>query len=222
MTSEQAPNDPSETIPRLQFSLRTLMGLTAAVALLFGMWSWRGELGVLYYFQGVAVCVVAMGAVQRRIRLVLIGLLVLAGIHVGLSYSIRHSSIHASWSWHAMTVPVKVVDANTGRPVVNAAILPEIGFRADATTTDAMGYAELDANLPMLNEQCETIVGPQCTRWISFENISTRVEAEGYRPARVRLQQHYGARHDLPGDPLPPITVKLQRAVSAAKAVDSG
>ena len=156
MTFEQASNNPSEAHPRFQFSLRTLMAFTAAVALLFGMWSWLGELGVLYYFQGIAVCVVAVGVVQRRIGLVVIGLLVLVGIHAGLTYSIRHSSIRASCCWHAMKVPMKVV-----------------------------------------------------------------VEAEGYGSAQVRLQQHYGTRHDLPGDPLQPIIVKLRRKASAADSSPS-
>ena len=106
--SEQASNDPSEARPRFQFSLRTLMGFTAAVAPLLGMWSWRGELGVLQYFQGVA----------------------------------------------------------------NATVRPEIGFRAAAATTDTEGYVELNADLPMLIEECETIVGTLGKNWVSFENIS--------------------------------------------------
>ncbi len=212
---EEHPNPAEPFSGQFQFSLRTLMGFTAAVALLLGMWSWRGEQGVLNYFQGVAVCVVVLGAVQRRIGLVVIGLLVLVGIRVGLSYSIRNSSMGAATcSWHAMKLPVKVVDANTGRPIAAATVRPQAGFRAATAATDFEGYVELDADLPMLIEESGTIVGMISNRWISFESISAMVEAEGYEPAQVWLEQHYGARQDLPGDPLQPIIVKLRREVS--------
>jgi len=213
MTDE--PARPSASLrPRLQFNLRTLFGLTAAVALGMGMWAWRGEYGLLLYFLGVSLCVVAAGAALRRVGLIVVGVALLLGTWYGVQFSARRTSTASGFAWLGGTVPVRVVDAATGEPVPRATVRILSGpnaCTARRVRTNHEGCAALECELPVIIERTRHLVGVHERRWIGLSGVAAIVEAEGYRTARVPLRTRLAERYDAAGDRrLPELRVELQ------------
>jgi len=212
---EQESDASSQSPWRFQFSLRTLLVMVAVVALLLGMWTWKGELGALQFFLGAGLVLIAVGLWQRRPGLIVLGVVVLIGIQGGLRFSARRTAVTTSTGWHEIAVPLRIVDAESGSPIAGAAVRilsgPAPADRLRCVATDADGQAEVDGKLSSVNQQYETLFGTFGGRFVSFSGVLAEIEAEGYRSRRVCLSEHFGQRRDLPCDRLPRATVHLQR-----------
>ena len=120
MPKEKRSTGERQQASRFQFSLRTLLGLVAALSLLMGMWAWRGEYGLYQFFFGAGLCLVAVGIYLRRVRLILCGVLVLVGIELGISFSARRTAVTSRITWSVVALPVQILDANSGEPIPRA------------------------------------------------------------------------------------------------------
>ncbi len=63
--------------PPFQFSLRDLLLLTTAWSVLLGLTMWVGPLGVAAFLLISAVCLIILGSIRWRFRLVILGVLLL-------------------------------------------------------------------------------------------------------------------------------------------------
>lgn len=218
---QDAPRRPQKT---LQFSLRTLFALTAACALLSGMWAWRAEQGVLDFFLGASACLIGVGVVQWRIVLIAAGIAGVLGTGLALSFSARRTAISAGSGRCTIAIPVRVVDAATKRPIPGATVRIQCGWPApDPARTGSDGTAVVDGHMTFISAQYVTLFGTRGRRWISFSGVSASIEAQGYRPlAGVFVSKHFGQSHDLPLDPLPSMTVELKRTAAEVSQVSGG
>jgi len=213
MSAEQE-NAQERLSARLQFNLRTLFGLTAAVALGMGMWAWRAEYGLLLYFLGVSLCVVAVGAALRRVGLIVVGVALLLGTWYGVQFSARRTSTASGFAWVGGTVPVRVVDAATGEPVPGATVRILSGPNASTARrvpTNHEGRAAVECELPVMIERTRHLLGVHERRWIGLGGVAAVVEAKGYVTARVPLRTQLEERYDAgDGRRLPELRVELQ------------
>jgi len=195
---------------RFQYNLRTLFILTTVFALGLGMWEWRGPLGLYLFAMGSGVAVVVAGVVLRKIWLIVLGVLVLVGIQLGLEFSYERTAVNSGSGWINMAVPFEVVDAATGKPVEGAEIRVAAGAQFTAVSR-ADGSARVDAKLVFISQEYKSLFGRLGKSWISFDGITAEIDAEGYEPAKVWLDDHLGRQHDVRDDALPTVRVELKR-----------
>jgi len=194
-----------------QFSLQTMFGMTAVVALMLGMWSWRREYGLWQFFVGTGVCLVAIGILRRRVRLILVGIFVLVGIEVALRVSAEHTTINTGSGWCNRRVVVKVIDAATDKPIRGANVRILSGRNAGNAqwfATAENGLADVRCEFAVIDERYGTLFGTWGTRWISFRSTWAEVDAEGYQSVRVDMQTHLNGRWEVEAD-LPKVIVKI-------------
>jgi len=213
---------------RFQFTLRTLMIFTAVVALGCGMWKWKGPWGLYLFAMGSGFALVVAGVWLRRLALVVLGILMMVGVEAGLRFSLRRTWIASGSGWTTISVPFQVVDAETGKAVVGAAVRlrslssgdePEGGRRArtnaDGTrrvpATNVEGETEADVRLLFISEEYVFFVERLGSRWVTFDGVVATIEAEGYRPATIQLEERFPGRYDIRKDSLPPVRVELRR-----------
>jgi hypothetical protein len=209
-TQETAPR---RRVPRLQFSLRLLLGLTAAISLLFGMIAWRGEAGAFWFFLGAGVVLTAVGVYLRRMRVILAGVVTVAAMFYGLVFSAERTRMTGGGAvWQTDVVCVRVVDAATGEPVAGASV--SVRSRSDVPVdevpTGPDGVADVVCHLPMIVSSYRTLFGNRGEGWISYEGVTVRAQAEGYRAVRRPLIECFDGPPDGLGPP-PPATVRLER-----------
>ncbi len=195
---------------QFQFNLRTLFILTAVFALGLGMWEWRGPLGLYWFALGSGLALVVAGAALRRIWLIVLGILVLVGIEVGLRFSIGQTRIASGSGWINVAIPFEVSDAATGKPVEDAFVRVAAGAQF-AAVTDADGSARVDAELVFISQEYQSLFGRLGTSWIGFDGITAQVDAEGYQPVRLLLDEQLGRKHDIRKDTLPAVRIELKR-----------
>ncbi len=210
---DQQPQSPGQPKRPFQFNLQAMFALTAACALLAGMWSWRDVMGVLQYFQGVSVCLISVGVVRRRKRLIVLGVVALAGLQLGVRFSARRTGASAGSGWCTIPIAARIVDARTGQPIPNATVRVLHGSATPSgVRTGTDGRATVDTELTFIFGRYHSIFGTGETRWVGFSGVAIEADAERYGQARVSLSEHFPERWDLTGDPLPPVTVELERA----------
>jgi len=212
MPKEKRSTGERQQASRFQFSLRTLLGLVAALSLLMGMWAWRGEYGLYQFFFGAGLCLVAVGIYLRRVRLILCGVLVLVGIELGISFSARRTAVTSRITWSVVALPVQILDANSGEPIPRAMARVLSGRDAggaEYVAADGNGVARVPCELAVVVEEYETFFGTRGNRRLSLSGVWVEVRAEGYRPARLFLEKRLGKHRELRSDPLPMITVKI-------------
>jgi hypothetical protein len=197
---------------RFQFSLRTLLILTAGFSLLMGMMMWRGEWGVMQFFLGTALCLIAAGVLLRRLGLIVCGVIALVAMTYAVSFSARRTGVSTTSGWRTMTLVVEVVDAETDKPIAGAVarVLPSRGSPSQPTASD--GQTEVTSDFSYITMQSDSLFGSWDRCWISLSGYSVQAEAEGYVPAKVRLADRLGEEWNVPGPPPPVVTVPLRRA----------
>lgn len=200
-------------IPRLQFSLRLLLGLTAACSLLLGMIAWRGEAGAFWFFLGAGVVLIAVGVYLRRVRVVLAGVVAVVAMFYGLIFSAQRTRMAGGGAvWQPAVVRVNVVDVATGEPVAGATV--DIHSRCDVpiekSTTGTDGAAGVACYFSAVVSNYRTLFGNRGKRWISFEGVEVRAEAEGFQPFREPLAECFD-RPPGGSEPLAPATLPMKR-----------
>lgn len=207
-TPTPPPSPPQEPPPvgRFQFSLRDLMLMVAAVALLLGMWNWRGERGLLEYFLGASVCLILAGIYRRRVVLIVAGVVALIGIQVGVRFSSRRTAARVSTVTASCLTTVQVLDARNDKPISNA----WVRFSANTNWLPAgsQGITRFPAQYTCIVEECDWLLGTWTSRWIALGGEEISAEADGYRSETVSLRKQFGDRLD-DRSALPLITVRL-------------
>ena len=213
--SEQQRQAPNESNRRFQFSLRTLMGLTAGLSLLFGMVAWKGEQGAFLFFLGVGVCLIALGIYLRRLGLILVGTVAVVLMYLGVSFSARRTGVSSGSTWRPVPITIKVVDAANKDPIPGAAVY--VRSRSDLSPdpqevlTGTDGVAEVEGQLTRGFTSYRTMFGTRTERWISFAGAWVNASAEGYEPVRKPLTAYLGESRDSDGRPLPEVRVEMVR-----------
>ena len=197
---------------RFQFTLGTLLGLTAATSALLAMWTWRGAFGALQFCLAAAVCVTAIGVWRRRIGLIATGVLLAAAMIYALFYSARNTTITSGTGQGVIFLAVTVVDAVTGEPVPRATVgLPGTNFEPDLCRTGEEGTVRLGFDAQYTVTRSQSILLSRDERLVNTRRKTLKVEAAGYEPVSKPLSQYLGRQCNLRGDELPPITVELVR-----------
>ena len=90
-----------------------------------------------------------------------LGLLLFAGIWYGIRYAAGETSVAVSFGWFGGTVPVRVVDGRSGKPIVGATVRvltgPELSSAKYPVETDADGRAEVTMAIPDFNGRAEVV-----------------------------------------------------------------
>ncbi|MBN2022907.1 MAG: hypothetical protein JW809_08930 [Pirellulales bacterium] len=207
--SEPAPSPPAARF-RLQFTLRTLLGFTAACALLMGMISWRRELGAFQFFLGASVCLTVVGIVLRRWRLAVVGLMATVAMYQGVRYSARRTDVTTTTGWHVIHVPILVLDARTGKPVPGATVQIRHSRTGNTARTNNQGRAELSEEMSYITTHYETVFGNRESSWIDFAGSVLVVEAPGRPAARVPLETLLGSYGSVPFPSPSTVRVKIE------------
>ncbi len=208
--SDSTPDARRRFTRRLQFNLGTLLLATAATSLFLAMWAWRGERGVFECCLAAPAAVILAGVYHRSVRLVLLGLLLLAGVFFGLRYSAENTSLAAFTVSMPVQMQVRVVDASTGQPISGAKVrLPSAVSQPGVASTAGDGTTDLLVELPCTVWRYRSLLLSRTERRVLLRGIMLRVEAEGRKSVLHAIEVDLGAKLKLQDDRLPEITVFL-------------
>jgi hypothetical protein len=192
----------------LLLSLLAAPAFFGAMAVLHATTCWDARTGVLLgtcFLACGGVSLLIVGLCRRRRAIVVSGMAVLLGMLVGLLLSPE-----ARWvGMHETQLVVRVVDAQTGNPVPDAAVrlVAEDSPGASVGRTDADGVVGLNHFFCSYGAS-----SPYCkTGKLRLYGQTLQVEAQGYQSLQVPLEDYTGRYRDLYGPPLPPVTVSLTR-----------
>jgi len=213
------PSRPASPLRRFQFGLVDLLVAAVACAFLCAIYAWGGDATdrVPELFLALAVGLFAAGWFRRSKLLIVTGLLMLLGMKLQLaafSEQVQRQTDRTSWTLHQLGITV--VDAATGRPIPGAAVSVVASNGPNTVTSraqsDESGTATLYSKVPCYCASESN--GPllPSAGWFYLDGLHVEVNADGYAPAKIGLDEHYGQRRwDLfANGPLPPVTVKLR------------
>jgi len=209
------PSRPASPLRRFQFGLVDLLVAAVACAFLCAIYAWGGDATgrIPELFLALAVGLFAVGWFRRSKLLIVTGLLMLLGMKLQLaafSEHVQRQTDRASWTLHQLDITV--VDATTDRPIPGAAISVVARNGPNAITSraqsDDAGTATLYSKVPCYCASESN--GPLL--WFYLDGLRVEVNAEGYAPAAIALDEYYGQRRwDLfANGPLPPVTIELR------------
>jgi hypothetical protein len=197
--------------PPSVFNLVTLALLPLPFLGLLALLRGERDLSLVHYAGLLAFVVIAArmaylgGAGRRRCGFALVGTSFLSLLLVNLSTIF--------WvGFREVAVTVRVVDADTGRPVPDASVSlgdesEKDASRATTGTTDTKGQARLERRFMMSGSATWVGIRGGLYLWDTL-----RVEAAGYWGVRGRLSEYTADGWDAYGPPLPPVEVRLKRA----------
>ena len=207
----QSPADPSPVSPwRLQFELRSLFAVTTALAVFLGLVKWKGPITGVVFLLVVGIALIVAGIRTKRRGRKVAGVLVIVA---SLSFGVW-ASLAFAWVGHkTFLVPIEIRDADTGKPIPNAAVrLLDHSTPAASPTilTDAKGMARVPAQF--MTSGMDTAFEKR--DWISFRLCILEVNAVGHRPFRQYLGDQVGVSGWDLYTPLPVVCVQLQADTS--------
>jgi len=213
------PSRPVSPLRRFQFGLVDLLVLAVACAPLSAIYAWGGDATSLIpeLFLVLGLGLFAMGWLRRRILLIVTGLLMLLGMKLepaDFSEQVQRRTDRASWTLHQLNITA--LDAATGRPIPGAAISVVARNGPNTVTSrargDESGCATLYSKVPCYCPTETEGVSFGAAGWFYLDGMRVEVDAEGYTPAAIALDEYYGQRRwdVFSNGPLPPVTVKMQ------------
>jgi hypothetical protein len=126
MISNPAKDDSTPIVPAarnpFQYSLRTLLELITVASLGCSLWAWGGEAisRTPEFFVGLAFVLFASGMYLRRLTWMLGGIMVAAGVLVGLAVHSGQVAYESQHTWENRRLSFKVVDAQNYSPIPGA------------------------------------------------------------------------------------------------------
>ena len=204
----QAPADPSPVSPwRLRFRLRSLFAVTTALAVFLGLVKWKGPMAGAAFLLVVGIALIVAGMRIKRRGPKVTGVLVIAA---ALSFGVWASPTLIGVEHVFLLVPIEVRDADTGKPVPNAAVrLIEpyaLLLAAPTILTDSQGMARVPAEL--IASGWDDLFEP--TRHVRLSGNQIDINGIGYKPFRRDLEEHVGVSRWDRYAALPVVRVQLK------------
>jgi hypothetical protein len=177
---------------RFQFSLGTLLAVVAAVGLLLGLRTWRGEVvsRTPEAFLAIGLGLFAAGAFLRRWAMAAFGLVLLAGLawEIFVINPTRAENMVFNREWF------RVVDSQTSKPVAGARVRV-VSCAASIGTTDTSGDVRLKTYPPSIDGKYRLMDGDYLSTDGKFlppdYDWFVEVDAPGYAPVRVKYTACY-------------------------------
>ena len=91
---------------RYQYSLRTLLELTAVVCLGGSLWAWGGEAisRTPEFFLGLAIMFIAVGVYLRRWTMIFGGAIIVGGLLLALRINTDRTTFESEHTWRQRTI----------------------------------------------------------------------------------------------------------------------
>lgn len=183
---------PSQPNRRLyQYSLRTLLELTAVVSLSFSLWRWGGESlsRTPEVYVGLAVVLIAAGIFVRRWIWVLAGVVVVVGVLLGTNNYQQLLEEQKKYIWISRQISLVVVDSKMA-PVAKANIRISYSFystqKSSNTESLSDGSCLIKAALKFIfygdMGDTEYEIDPQ-----AYNAVDIHIDATGFKPYHQTL-----------------------------------
>jgi hypothetical protein len=185
----EQPATPKPKLRWYQYSLRTLLEITAVISLGGSLWRWGGETisRTPEFYVGLAVVLIATGLYIRRWTWILGGMVVVMGVLLGTSIYQQHAAKHAADYWQPRQISLLVVDSQM-IPVAKAHIRisysrafiqknrnAETMADGGCTIDVAMRYHANSIDLD--GSPCDYAIDPQ-----ACNEIDIQIDATGFKP----------------------------------------
>jgi hypothetical protein len=190
-------NDPIEELPKsevpdrtpIQFSIRTLLELTAIMCIVLSLWLWGGETcsRAPEFFLGLAGVLLTYGVVFRRGVGIIGVFVVLFGVSLGFEARSDRRELDASSPWRDKQIKMHVVDSETGTPIRVAAIRASADKSILRQAGDYSTLQDRNALILVKLRYYDMPGGGHAMTTSCCREICLQVDAEGYKSFRGTL-----------------------------------
>ena len=185
--SIEPPEMPKLKLHWYQYSLRTLLELTAVVSIGFSLWRWGGESlsRTPEVYLGMAVVLIAAGVFVRRWIWVLGGVVVVAGLFLGTSNYQQDVEQHEKNTWLPRQISLVEVGAQMA-PIAKATI--RISYSCFSTRKSSNTESLSDGSCLIKAAMKFNIWENYITKDpLAYNEIDIQIDATGFKPFHQTL-----------------------------------